>query len=85
MSFDEGVVCIELADAFLSQPLSDFHEFFLKRSFLFCAQMFNLNIAFIPEKLLNVIDGLSVNFVNVRAISLRSPKSHSIYISGKKC
>ena len=47
--------------------------------------MFDLNVALIPEKLLNVVDGLSVDFFNVRAISLRSPKSHSIYISGKKC
>lgn len=47
--------------------------------------MLDLDVALVSEELLNVVDGLSINFVEVGPVSLGSPRYIQKYMSGKKC
>lgn len=71
MSLDEFVVRFELRNAFNTEPVSHFHQLSLKRTFLIGTQMFDLNVAFVPEELLDLVDSLIIDCVNVGSVLLR--------------
>ena len=83
--FDEGVVGIELADALLPEPLPDLHELFPERALLLGAEVLDLDVALVPQELLDVVDGLPVYFVEVGPVPLWGPSYIDLYMSGKKC
>ena len=80
---DEAIVSLKLGCTLLTKPFSNLHQLLFEYPLLLSTDIFDLNVALEPEKLLNVVDGLSIDFVEIGSVFLMSPSLEAIYISGK--